>query len=228
MSKFIYIEQHKNETDKEQFLHGRFRLQPLARIYKSRFEEAMQLNRNSQVGPDVTAGAYFGMNEDCYIARTEVGRYCSFGARTAINPFSHPTDWLSIHEFQYHRDSYGWMPEYRAVEKLPRERLLMHCRIGNDVWSGHNVTVLGGTTVGDGAILATGAVVTDDVPPYAIVGGVPAKIIRYRFSEAIIARLLSVKWWELPFVRLSGLPFDDIERCLDELEAIRAEIGETA
>jgi hypothetical protein len=117
------------------------------------------------------------------------------------------------------------MPEWRALEKRPRSKLFNRIEIGNDVWSGHNVTVLGGVTVGDGAILAAGAVVSRDVPPYALVGGVPAKVIRYRFPEKIIERLLAVRWWDFPFIRLSGLAFDDIERCLDQLEEIRAELG---
>ena len=68
--------------------------------------------------------------------------------------------------------------------------------IGNDVWIGSNVTILGGITIGHGAIVATGAVVTKDVPPYSVVGGVPAKVIRYRFSEEKIQELLDEKWWE--------------------------------
>jgi tetrahydrodipicolinate N-succinyltransferase len=93
--------------------------------------------------------------------------------------------------------------------------------IGNDVWTGHNVNILSGINVGDGAVIAAGSVVTKDVPPYAIVAGVPATIKRYRFSEKIIERLLSNKWWELELSDLSGLPFRDVERCLDSIENLR-------
>jgi tetrahydrodipicolinate N-succinyltransferase len=94
--------------------------------------------------------------------------------------------------------------------------------VGNDVWMGHHVNIMGGVTVGDGAIIAAGSIVTRDVPPYAIVAGVPAQIKRYRFSDKTIERLLRAKWWELELADLSELPFRDIERCLDAIEAIRA------
>lgn len=70
--------------------------------------------------------------------------------------------------------------------------------IGNDVWIGANAIILQGVTIGDGAIIAAGAVVTKDVPPYAIVGGVPAKVIKYRFSDEVILKLLQIKWWDKP------------------------------
>ncbi|MDE5614956.1 MAG: CatB-related O-acetyltransferase, partial [Treponemataceae bacterium] len=70
--------------------------------------------------------------------------------------------------------------------------------IGNDVWIGYEAVIMAGVTIGDGAIIGTRAVVTKDVPPYTIVGGVPAKSIRKRFSEDVIERLLSLKWWDLP------------------------------
>jgi tetrahydrodipicolinate N-succinyltransferase len=90
------------------------------------------------------------------------------------------------------------------------------------VWTGHNVNILPGVTVGDGAVIGAGAVVTKDVPPYAIVAGVPAVIKKYRFPPATIERLLRLRWWELELSKLSGLPFRDIERCLDRLEEIRS------
>jgi acetyltransferase-like isoleucine patch superfamily enzyme len=226
MVKSIYIEKYFNTTNSPQILKRLIRAQPLARILSSRFLGAASLGRGARVGPDVTAGLFFGLNDNSYAAQATIGNYCTFGARTAINPFDHPIDWLSTHEFTFHANAFNWIDAYNRFERPPwshapgaRNRVA----IGNDVWTGHNVNIMGGVSVGDGAIIGAGSIVTHDVPPYAIVGGVPAKIIRYRFAKPVIKRLLAVKWWDLPFNRLSGLPLENIELCLDRLTVIRAE-----
>ena len=205
------------------FPHDVIRLNAGARIIKSRICGPLFLNKNSQVGPDVVTGKYFGMNESCFVARATVGSFGAIGARTAINPFNHPTSWLSTNEFQYHPSSFDWVEKYNEFVRLERTPdMFKHVTVGNDVWTGHNVNVMAGVNVGDGAVIAAGSVVTKDVPPYAIVGGVPATVIRYRFPEKTIERLLRVKWWELELAQLSGLPFRDVERCLDMIEEIKA------
>jgi acetyltransferase-like isoleucine patch superfamily enzyme len=219
----IFVESVENTTNEPLYLHRIMRLNPGARIVKSTICGPLFLNKNSQVGPDVVAGKYFGMNESCFIARATIGAFCAIGARTAINPFNHPSNWLSIHEFQYHPKSFDWVDEYNDFERLERTPdMFSTVVIGNDVWTGHNVNVTAGVTVGDGAIIAAGSVVTKDVPPYAIVAGVPATVKRYRFAERTIERLLRVKWWELDLTDLSGLAFRDVDRCLDRIEEIKA------
>jgi acetyltransferase-like isoleucine patch superfamily enzyme len=225
--KSIFIDQFENDTSTVADLHDTIRVCPGARIFRSTICGPLYLNKNTQVGPDVVAGKYTGMNESCFIARGAIGSYCSIGARSSINPFNHPTNWLSTHEFQYHPKSYDWIEEYRNFARLERAPdMFASVTVGSDVWTGHNVNIMGGVTVGDGAIVAAGSVVTKEVPPYAVVAGVPAVVKRFRFPEATINRLLRLKWWDLDLPDLSGLPFRDIDRCLDLIETIKARKGE--
>ena len=218
----IYIDDFTNESGQPLDLHGVMRLNPGAKIFKTTVLGPLYMNRNAQIGPDVTIGKYTGLNESTYIGRATVGAFCAFGARTAINPFNHPTDWLSINEFQYRDDSFGWVDEYRDLQRLSRTPdMFAWSTIGNDVWTGHNVNVMAGVNIGDGAVIGAGSVVTKDVPPYAIVAGAPATVRRYRFPEPIIARLLRSKWWDLELAQLSGLPFREVDRCLDAIERIK-------
>lgn len=219
-----HVDRIENDTDAAIHpLGGIAKLNPGARIIRSTVLGPIYLNRNTQVGPDVVAGKYFGMNESGFVARAEVGAFCAFGARTSINPFNHPTDWLSINEFQYHPNSFDWVAEYNDFVRLERTPdMFERVRIGNDVWTGHNVNVLPGVNVGDGAVIAAGAVVTHDVPAYAIVAGVPARVKRFRFPDAVIERLLKVRWWDFELSELSGLPFRDVTTCLTRLEEMRA------
>jgi acetyltransferase-like isoleucine patch superfamily enzyme len=206
--------------------HEIIRLNPGARIVESRVLGPTYLNRYTHIGPDVVLGKYFGMNEHGFIARATVGAFCAFGARTAINPFNHPTDWLSISEFQYHPRSFDWVAEYNDFKRLERTpEMFQHVSIGNDVWTGHNVNIIPGVNVGDGAVIGAGSVVTKDVPAYAIVVGAPARVTKMRFSDKIIERQLRLKWWELELSDLDGLPFRDVERCLERIEEIRARKG---
>lgn len=219
----IDIDRLENLQNEPVTVHGVLRLNPGARIIKSRLLGPVYLNRHSQIGPDVVAGKYFGMNEHCFVARATVGSFCAIGARSAINPFNHPVDWLSTNEFQYHPGAFNWVAEYNDIRRLERTPdMFQHVTLGSDVWTGHNVNIMPGVTVGDGAVIGAGSVVTKDVPPFAVVAGVPAQVRRLRFSENVIERLLRLKWWDLELSELSGLPFRDIDRCLDLIEEIRA------
>lgn len=199
---------------------------PGSRIYKSTVGGPLYLAHRAQLGPDSITGRYCSLGESSSAIRTTMGSFCAIGSRVSIGPFNHPTDWLSMHEFQYRSDSFGWMPEYVEMERLKLEpERYERVTIGNDIWIGNGAIILPGVTVGDGAVIGAGAVVHKDVQPYSIVAGNPARFARYRFKLEIIERLLLVRWYELPMSQLSGLPFNDIERCLNKLEQIRAIIN---
>ncbi len=218
-----FINCYVNDTGETVHLDGLLRLNAGACIYKSKVRGPLFLDCNAQLGPDASIGKYCSLGRDTYIARSTIGSFCPTGARVAINPFNHPSDWLSTHEFQYRGDSYGWVDEYRDLGRLERSPdMFTVVTMGSDVWTGHNACVMGGVKVGHGAVIAAGSVVTKDVPPYAVVAGVPATIKRFRFGDQLIERLLQSHWWDLELRQLSGLPFRDVERCLDRIDEIRS------
>lgn len=167
----------------------------------------------------VMIGAYTFLRDNVRIAGqvAHIGRFCSIAPGVVIGDGNHPTDWLSSHSFQWGEG--GWIPsEALSQFKSPAERKIRKAIIGSDVWIGANAIILSGVTIGDGAIIAAGSVVSRDVPPYAIVGGVPARIIRFRFDERTIERLMSIRWWRFRLDDLYDIPFNDIQAALDELE----------
>ena len=123
-------------------------------------------------------------------SRLVIGRFCSIAIDVTISLGNHRTDIVSTYPFS---TLAPWWPE---ASGYPDRTTSGDVVIGNDVWIGKGVFISSGVTVGDGAVLAAGSVVTREVPPYAIVGGVPAKVIKYRFSPEVIASLLNIAWWD--------------------------------
>lgn len=128
--------------------------------------------------------------------RLIIGKFCSIacGAKFLFNSANHSLKSLSTYPFPIFYDVWG-LKNLKVTDAWDNKGDIV---IGNDVWIGFEAIILSGVKIGDGAIIGARAVVTKDVPPYTIVGGVPAKIIRKRFDDETIEKLLKLKWWNLP------------------------------
>lgn len=164
-------------------------------------------------------GRFTFINWNCEIFdAVHIGRFSTLARNVVIGGVNHPIDWLSTSFAFVKSHQFSKATELENFQRLPRSDH-RKTTIGNDVWLGANAMILKGITVGDGAVVGAGAVVTKDVPPYAIVAGNPASIIRMRFKAETIAELLALQWWNLPLDVLDRLPFNDIERCIAELKS---------
>lgn len=179
------------------------------------FRSSFAIRCNVSIG----AFTYFqtGSLEGC----KSIGRYCSIAGSLRVGDIEHPTDWLGTSPFQYNADRFGWHKSAnRFIAKPDRKSTFRKppVVIGNDVWIGARAMILRGVTIGDGAIVAGGSVVTKDVAPYAVVGGIPAKVIKHRFDDDTVRRLLDLRWWDYAPNDLSGVPFDDIDKAIVEVK----------
>ena len=156
------------------------------------------------LGMTLGAGSYFvqgSLDAGSFDASVIVGRYTSIAHRVRLEiGQDHDHHMVSHYPFE-------------AVDVLVKDREALHVntfpnrsqiRIGNDVWIGCDVLILGGVAIGDGAVIGAGAVVAKDVPPYAVVVGNPARIVKYRFDEATIRKLLDIRWWDWPWEKIEG------------------------
>lgn len=228
MSKFMkylsigYLKQHYKKIKYE----SKFKSQNLivgigTGLQNVNFGKNVFIGSNVQLN-DTYIDDYSYVNSGAYIGHTRIGKFCSIASGVKISLGVHPMDFVSLHPAFYANnkgfDTFSdrtYIKEYANVE------------IGNDVWIGTDVMIPGGINVGDGAVIAAGAVVTKNVEPYSVVGGVPAKLIKYRFKKEVITKLLHIKWWckDENWLGNNFLLFHDIEKFTSYFDIVEDELN---
>jgi acetyltransferase-like isoleucine patch superfamily enzyme len=181
----------------------------------SRLGRSVILGRNVTLR-DVQIDDYSYLGPWCNAADATVGKFCSIGSGVFIGMGTNPLEpFASTHPIFY---LHGRFPPWNFADRNYRSEY-RHTTVGNDVWIGLRAAICDGVIIGDGAVIAAGAVVTRDVRPYAIVGGVPARLIRPRFTPEIIKFLLEFEWWNRSenWLRANWLKFHNIEWLMREV-----------
>src|SRR6266446_1218578 len=179
-------------------------IHPTAEVRDSRLGAYTEVGARTKL-LEVALGDYSYIVNDSEAAYTTFGKFCSIAAMARINPGNHPMARATQSHMTYRASAY--FPGERYEEELFAWRRASLVVVGHDVWIGHGAIILAGRTVGTGAVIGAGAVVTKDVDPYAIVAGNPARVIRQRFSAAVVHRLHRLAWWDWDHDRLrAALP----------------------
>ncbi|RVT95398.1 chloramphenicol acetyltransferase [Rhodovarius crocodyli] len=177
----------------EPFIH------PTARVRDSTLGRYTEVGERTKVA-ETTMGDYSYVVNDSDIMGATIGKFCSIAAHVRINPGNHPLDRVALSHFTYRASAYGLGHDDDAVFEWRRAA---HVTLGHDVWVGHGAIILPGRRIGTGAAIGAGAVVTKDVPDFAIVVGNPGRVLRYRFTPEIQAALHRIAWWDWPHEKLA-------------------------
>ena len=168
-------------------------LAPSAIVRDCRFGRYTQVGEQSRMD-DCLLDDYSYLQQHCDLMSADIGKFANIAAMVRINPGFHPMEYPTLHHFTYRPTMYGMAAEDDAefFQWRRRQRVV----IGHDTWIGHGAVIMPGVRIGNGAVVGSNSVVTKDVPPYAIVGGVPAKVIRQRFPLAIAEAIEATAWWD--------------------------------
>ncbi|MES0138634.1 antibiotic acetyltransferase [Mesorhizobium sp. M0016] len=192
---------------------------PEPRIHPTAELKACKLGRYASIGErvvlrEVNVGDFSYFERHAEAIYTTIGKFCSIAANSRINALEHPIERITQHKLSYRPNEYfRWLGVDAAFRARRQAKAVS---IGNDVWIGHGAVIMPGISIGNGAIVGANAVVTRNVPAYAIVAGVPAKPLRMRFPSEIAARIESLAWWDWPPEKLAkavpdmqALPIED-------------------
>jgi phosphonate metabolism protein (transferase hexapeptide repeat family) len=162
---------------------------------------------------DSTLGDYSYVERHSEVIYATIGKFCAIASNVRINALNHPMERISQHKITYRPNEYFVGAK---IDKNFREsRIADGVEIGHDVWIGHGAIILPGVRIGHGAVIAAGCVVTKDVAAHAIVAGVPARFLRWRFPPEISARIIALGWWDWQHDRLAG--------AVDDMRALSTE-----
>lgn len=178
-------------------------------IKESSFGKYTEVGDFSNIS-DTIMDDYSYVSEYTQITNTIIGKFANIASQVRINPGFHPYEMPCQHHLLYRREMYGFGDDDKAFFNYRKTQKVI---IGHDTWVGHGAVIMPGIKIGNGAIIGANAVVTKDVPPYAIVAGVSSKILKYRFSKDIINKIEEIAWWDWSH--------DEISERIDDLKDIR-------
>lgn len=166
----------------------------------------------------VSIGDYTYIAQNSKISHATIGKFCSIGPNLICGWGIHPINGISTSPMFYSTKNQNGL-SFSSEDKIEERKEIT---IGNDVFIGMNVIILDGVTIGDGAVIGAGAVVSKDIPPYAVAVGSPIRVIKYRFSQPVIEKLLQVKWWDFDEEQLK-----EVEKKFFDIEGFIKQYSET-
>lgn len=195
-----------------------------------KLDAASRIEGPTSILSTVAGGAYLDVGAFCNLSggtinNARIGRYSSMASGAVIGQHEHPTDWLTTSRVAYYPQVNGWdalmVGGNAAAIRAKKRPFADGCPIttlGPDVWIGQGAFIKSGVNIGVGAIIGARATVLRDVPPYAIVVGTPGRVLRLRFPDPIVERLLALAWWRYCIYDVFDAPFDDVAAAIDVLE----------
>ena len=202
---------------------------PQAMIQKNaKLEYPVRVFAYASIQRGAEIGRYSFINRYSFVnGNVRIGRYCSISRSTDLGVVDHPLDLLSTHPFQYNKAHFEEVPNYMKFDRKVKIFKKRPTNIGHDVWIGAKAIVAAGVNIGTGAVVAANGICKNDVAPYSIVGGTPAKILGRRFENDVVDKLLVSNWWDFHPHELRDVDFTDVDAALSQIEELREKVART-